>query len=103
MLKLLKKITSKVIELTEPIQELTVALKGVAHELRELGNHVNIIAHNQAVHHQMIMQMWGVHKTMLRKITENSLDMQMPDIDTGKVDPEDKDAVERAKAMNKPN
>ena len=104
LLKLLDRGFDRAVELTKPVQQLADGLKAVADGLGKLTLHVGIIAHNQAVHHQMIQQMWGVQQLIFKKLHENSLDTSMPDIDTPKkVDPKDEAAVARKKATDKPN
>ena len=101
---LIDKMFDKAIEATKPVQHLADGLKAVAEQLAALGKTVAIIAHNQAVHHHIIQQMYGVQQHIFHKLGEHSLNMEMPKIDTPKkVDPKDEAAVARSKAENKPN
>jgi hypothetical protein len=104
LVKLLDRGFDRAVELTKPVQDLASGVKAVADNLAKLALHVSIIAHNQAVHHHMIQQMWGVQQLIFKKLHENSLDTSMPEIDTPKtVDPKDEAAVARKKAAAKPN
>lgn len=82
------KLFDKAIKLSEPVKELAVGVMAVAEQLKNLASTVAIIAHNQAVHHQMIIKMWSTQQAIYKKMLENSLDTQMPDIEgkTAKAD-----------------
>jgi len=101
---LLERVLDKAIEATKPIQELAGGLKACAVELTRLGQAVAVLAHNQAVHHHIIQQMYSFQQHFFKKMSEHSMDMSMPDIDTPKkVDPKDEAAAAKRKAENKPN
>jgi hypothetical protein len=102
------RIFDKAVEATRPIKDLAEGLKAVAEQLVNLGQAVAVIAHNQAVHHHIIQQMYGMQMHIHKKLTEHSMDMSMPDIDKPKkVDPKDDAAAAaveaRKKAEHKPN
>ena len=78
-MKLLDKAWDKMIEVSKPVQALSEGLKSCAEGLERLASTLSIIAHNQAIHHSMIIQMWSTHQIILKKLNENSLDMSMPD------------------------
>lgn len=101
---LVDRIFDKAIEATKPVQALAAGLRACAEQLQKIGQTVAVIAHNQAVHHHMIQQMWGVQQHIFRKLHDNALDMSMPDVDAPKkVDPKDEAALARKKAADKPN
>jgi len=102
--KLVDRIFDRAVEAARPIQALAGGLKACAEQLAKIGQSVAIIAHNQAVHHHVIQQMWSVQQQIFHKLNERSLDTSMPDIDQPqKVDPKDEAAQARKKAENKPN
>ena|SRR5579875_1808222 len=104
---LVDRIFDKAVEATRPIQALAKGLATCAEQMRNIAQTVAVIAHNQAVHHHMIQQMWGVQQHIFKKLSEHSMDMSMPDIDAPKIDPKDEAAIAaadaRKKAENKPN
>jgi hypothetical protein len=103
-MKLLDKAFDKAVEMTKPVQQLADGLKACAEQMKNLAQNLAIIAHNQAVHHHMIGQMWNVQQAIFKKLHENSLNMSMPEIDKPeKVDPKDEAALARKKAAAKPN
>lgn len=78
VMKLLDKAFDKAIEMSKPVTALAEGLKACATGLEKLAMNLAIVAHNQAVHHQMIQQMWSVHQVIMKKLNENSLDTSMP-------------------------
>ena len=105
---IIDRLFDKAVEATRPIQALADGLKACALQLQNLGQMVAVLAHNQAVHHRVISQMYEMQMFIKQKLTEHSMDMSMPDIgEVKKVDPKDeaaKAAAEaRRKAENKPN
>jgi hypothetical protein len=103
-LSMIDRIFDRAVEASKPIQALAVGLRACAEQLQRMGETVALIAHNQAVHHQMIKQMWGIQQHIFRKLQDNSLDVSMPDIDAPKkVDPKDEATLVRKKAEQKPN
>lgn len=79
VMKLLDKAFDKAVEMTKPVQALAEGVKACAAVLEKLAVNLAVVAQNQAVHHQMIVQMWKVHQVVLQKINESSLDTSMPD------------------------
>ena len=62
VMKLLDKAWDKAIEMSKPVQALVDGLKACAEGLEKVASTVAIMAHNQAVHHSMIMQMWSTNQ-----------------------------------------
>lgn len=79
-MKLLDKAFDKAVEMTKPVQALADGLKTCAESIEKLASNLAIVAHNQFVHHQMIMQMWNVQQAIYKKLSESSLDTKMPEI-----------------------
>lgn len=105
---LMDRIFDKAVEMTKPVKALAQGVQACAEQMRNIAHAVAILAHNQAVHHHMIGQMWQVQQQIFKKLSEHSMNMEMPDIDNPvKIDPKDAAAVAaaeaRKKAENKPN
>ena len=79
-MKLLDKAFDKAVAMTKPVQDLAAGLKSCAEGLEKLAMNLAVVAHNQAVHHQMIMQMWNVNQLILRKLNEHALDTSLPEV-----------------------
>lgn len=103
-MNLVDHIFNRAVEAAKPIQDLANGLKACATELVRIGQTVAVLVHNQAVHHNMIQQLWYVQQQVFQKLSDRSLDMSMPDIDIPeKVDPKDEVLKAREDAKNKPN
>lgn len=105
---LVDRIFDKAVEMTKPVRVLAQGVQACAEQMRNIAHAVAILAHNQQIHHNMIGQMWQVQQQIFRKLSEHSMNMEMPDIDaSAKVDPKDEAAKAvadaRKKAENKPN
>ena len=105
---LIDHVFDKAVEATRPIKELAFGVKAIADGLQRLAAAVSVLAHNQAVHHNVIQQMYGVQQFIYKKLTENSMDVSLPDIKVPqKIDPKDVASVTAAEARkhaeNKPN
>jgi len=79
------KFFDRAVELTKPVQALADNVRTWVEQVKSLTETISIIAHNQAVHHNMIMQMWTMQQTIVDKLSSNNLDINMPDIE-GKKD-----------------
>ena len=101
VMKLLDKALDRAVEMTKPVMALAEGLKACAIQMELLAQNLAVVAHNQAVHRQMIIQMWEVQQAIFRRLKGNSLDASMPDID--RPDAKDQASIERAKAALKPN
>lgn len=105
---LVDRIFDKAVEMTKPVKALALGLQACADQMKNIATAVAVLAHNQAVHHHMIQQMWGVQQHIFKKLSEHSMNMDMPDIEgAAKIDPKDEAAKAaadaRKKAENKPN
>lgn len=78
VMKLLDKAFDKAVAATKPVKAIAEGLTACATALEKMASNLAAIAHNQAVHHHMITQMWGVHQVILKKLNDNSLDTSMP-------------------------
>lgn len=74
------KLLDRAIEATRPVHEIAKGLKLCATAIEKLATHIAVLAHNQAVHQQVIQKIWDVQQSIFAKLNEGSLDMQMPDI-----------------------
>lgn len=101
--KLLDKALDRAVELRQPVIDLGDSVKLLADQVKKLAVNVAILAHNQGVHHQMILALANNSDVIMSKLQENALDVQMPDIDSPKVKPDDKIALAKKRAANKPN
>jgi phage-related minor tail protein len=78
LLEKLDKAIDDVIELSKPFGSLTDSVTSLASAIEKLASNLAIIAHNQAIHHQMIQQMWGVHQVLVKQMHDRAGDMAMP-------------------------
>ena len=85
-MKLLDEAFDKAVALTKPVQDLANGLKSLAEQTEKLAMHLAVIAHNQAVHHHVINQIWQLQQHIFAKLSEGGMDMKMPEIDKPKVE-----------------
>lgn len=78
--KLLDRVIEKAVSLSPDIVRLVGTLESLADSVEKIASNLLIVAQNQAVHHQMIMQMWHVHQSVMNKLHDNSIE-KMPPID----------------------
>jgi len=75
------KILDKVLEMSVPVMTLAEAIKQVAISVGTLTQSIAMLAHNQEVHHQMIMQLAAV----VTKMNGKSADVgSMPSVNSVK-------------------
>lgn len=101
--KLLDKALDRAVELRQPVIDLGEGVKALAEQVKKLAMNVAILAHNQGVHHQMILTLAHNSDVIMSKIMENALDTKMPDIDASEVKQDEKVAAAKRRAANKPN
>lgn len=77
---LLDKAFDKAVAATKPMKVLAEGLKSCVESLEKIATNVAALAHNQAVHHHMITQMWTVHQAMMKKMNDSALDTSMPSL-----------------------
>jgi len=85
-MKLLDRAFDKAVELSKPVKDLTEGLHACAEQMKNLVLSLSVVAQNQAVHHQMIQQMWHIQQVIFKKLSENGLDTSMPEIGKSKED-----------------
>lgn len=78
-MKLFDRAFDKAVEMSKPVIALAEGLKACAEALEKLAQNLAIVAHNQAVHHKMIDQMWSTNQIILKKLSAHSLDSSLPD------------------------
>jgi hypothetical protein len=74
------KFFDKAVEMTKPVKSLADGLKTCAETIERIASNLAIVAYNQAVHYQLIMQMWDIQQEIYKKLNEYSFDVKMPDI-----------------------
>lgn len=74
------KLLDQALERAKPVQALADGLKACAVGLERLASTLTIVAHNQAVHHQMIIQMWSFYQLFIKKINEENVNIKLPDL-----------------------
>jgi hypothetical protein len=79
-MRLLKEAKDRAIEISKPFRDLAASVKSLAESVHSFGNNLAILAHNQAVHHQMIQQVWANQTNLLRRLGESATDTNMPEI-----------------------
>jgi len=101
------RVFDKAVEATRTVKMLALGLHACAEQLGHVAEAVAVLAHNQRVHHGVMQQMWQMQQVIFKKLNENSMNMEMPDIETPVIDTKDTTAVEAAKlrkqAGEKPN
>lgn len=84
MMKLLDRAFDKAVEMTTPVKALAEGLKACAAGIEKVASTLAIVAHNQSLHHKMIIQMWETHELILKRAKDSALDTSMPGLSDDK-------------------
>ena len=80
-MKLFDKAFDKMVAASKPVQDLADAVRVLAEKTNELAQHVAALSHNQAVHNNLIAQMWNVQQAIYTKLQASALDTKMPSLE----------------------
>jgi hypothetical protein len=75
------KLFDKAVELAQPVRALSAGLKMCAEQMKAIAEALAMIAYNQQVHHEMIMQLHASQRAVIAKLSSSGTDASMPDIE----------------------
>lgn len=78
-MKLLDSVVTKAIEASALVKGLIKSVDELTAATEMLAKNLAITAHNQHVHHQMIGKMWAMQQAILKKMSENSVNLALPE------------------------